>query len=212
MSDREVLLAIKREGLKAALRKMPREVFCPRHKNQVHDAVTAWLLRHTMSGGAIRWPMSDNGVNGGGLSNIQLSYLTTDPVYYTDIGGSYWTIHEGTGSINTGSAGKRFIEDHTEDHRLVIYGDAPEHNLDPKESVIFRDRFLYLPSQGITTDPNLIASITYYYSDNADNTGDNDRCHMGRVRLRDEQGRPIRISKSTEHVLLVEVELELTTV
>lgn len=211
MTDQEVLLAIQREGLDAVLRKMEREVFCPRQHNQVYDAIPGWLFRHTMSGGGIRWPMNDDGVGNGGLANVQLSYLTDEPVFYTSIGGSYWNINEGSGSIGNGS-GKRFYNDSVEAERIVIFGDAHEHTLDPKESLLFRDRWLYLPSEGITTDPNLIASITYYYSDNADNTGDNDRCHMGRVRLRDDQGRPIRISKSNEHVLLVEVELEFTTV
>lgn len=218
MTDREVLAAIKREGLDEVLRRAPREVHCPKQHNLAYNWIPAWIFNHTMGGAGVGYPYDNYGVNAGGLSSHILLTLDTDPYYDERIQG-YWAPGVSSYQCNSdGTSGKRFIDDDIEDHRIVTFADAFENPpSDLKESLLFRSRWLFLPSEATTfgsvgTPQGAIASIAYYYSDDANSGGSDDRGVFGRVRLRDELGKPTRISKSPEHVLLVEIELEFVTI
>lgn len=173
----------------------------PWHKNLVNDMMAAWLFQHTMSGGGIGFPYDGGGVGGGGLANLILSQTDAEPGYQDSWNSSYVNMHEGQDAANTSSGGKRFYDDQVESHLITL---TPA-----KEELYFRSRFLYTPSQGVSSN---IRSIAYYYSDNADNTGDNDRGLFGRVRLKDSGGSPIVVNKTAAQVLLVQVIFKLVTI
>ena len=193
----------------ALLRGLELELRCPRRKNLATDHIPSWVFDWIMSGGAVDTPYSRAGVNAGGLSSLHLSSYDGDPTY-TESSGEVYTSHNGHPGI-VGSSGKRFVDDDVEAIRLLVWEDAHENRFEvfPRESILFRSRWLYLPSQGISND---VRSIQYNYAHNSDSTGSSYRGNFGRIRLRNERGEKVIINKTADHVLFVELELELVTV
>ena len=185
------------------------ELRCPKRKNLATDHIPQYLFWAIMSGASTETPYTRNGVGSGGLAHLNLSSYDGDPTY-TETSGEYYTNPNGMpGTV--GSSGKRFINDHIETQRLLVWEDAHENRFEvfAKESLMFRERWLYLPSQGIS---NNIRSMQYNYASDADQTGSAYRGNFGRIRLRNERGEKVIINKTEDHVLFVELEFELVTV
>jgi hypothetical protein len=191
---------LKGKELDRLLAMLPTVQHAPETKNLITDNLPAWIFRHTMSGGAVSWPYTDGGVGGGGLCKILLASTDSEPTYQDAWASGYQNINEGENSVGSG-AGKRFIEDHTESELITI---TPA-----KEELYIRERFLFTPSQAVS---NNIRTISYWYGDNADATGDQDIGIFGSVRLKDSGGSPIVLNKTAAQVLLVQVIYKLVTI
>ena len=188
-----------KEELRHLLLKLPTVQHAPWHKNLVNDHLPSWIFQHIMGGAGVGYPYDNNGVNSGGLANITLLNLDSEPTYSEDVS-AYWTINNPAYNVG-GTCGKRFIEDDVEPELISLTAG--------KEELYFRSRFLFTPSEAVSND---IRSVAYYYADNADTTGSSDRGHFGRVRLKDSGGTPIILNKTAAQVLLIQLILKLVTV
>lgn len=197
----EVFAALKgREALDRLLDKLPTVQRAPWNKNLITDNLAAWIFRHEMSGPAIANYYNQSGVGGGGLNKILLASTDSEPTYTDAWSASYQNVNEGQNNVGSGS-GKRFIDDETDPWVVAI---TPA-----KEELYFRSRFLFTPSQAVSSN---IRTISYWYSDNVDYTGDQDISIFGSVRLKDSGGSPIVLNKTAAQVLLVQVIFKLVTI
>jgi len=105
-------------------------------------------------------------------------------------------------SANTSSGGKRFKEDASE---------VPDVRSDQggREAIFYRDRWLYLPSQGISSN---IRSIQAHMANNQDGGNNYYFGRSARIRIKDAGGNPIIISKTSSQVLLVEYRLSFVSI
>ena len=206
--DDEYRRAIAAGRLGRLLRAHTLEVHCPLRNNLASDNLPSWFFDKIMSGGVVQYPYRRGVFGTDGLATIHLSNYDHVPTYTEYQGEIYTGINTYPGVV--GSSAKRFVEDDVVDQRIVTWADAAE-NLGvgvPRESLLFRATFLYLPSQGVS---NEIRSIQYNYAVDADYTGTTQRGNFGRILLRNAKGEAIVISKTANHVLLVEVEFEIVT-
>ena len=167
--------------------------------NQVFQPLVQQIL-------AVIFGMPAVGTNGNGAAAVALSQLSTEPAYtdhtstvYTDYdwfssaGGDDWS--------HVASQFRRFWADRSEP--TLIWTDPN------REGYYYRDRFLWLPSNGVFTN---IRSIVAYGSDNANNnnTANNYQYwRMSRTRLKDSGGNPITLQKSGSQGFLVEYTIKL---
>jgi hypothetical protein len=169
--------------------------------NRIFDNAAGYMLDKLFSLGNCGWPyyISD----GGGPSifnSICLATTDGDTTSYTED----WTttnndttyMHKVSGSANTSSGAKRFEEDQIEN--WTSWTDT-----DGREAIHFRNKWLYLPTQGTSTD---IRSIVITFCTDGDSTGGYslDWARTGRVRLKDENGNKIILVKNSNEILLVE--------
>lgn len=197
--------------LDEVLGSLERELHCPRRKNLAMDHFPEWWFSWIFSGGNVGNPYQRNGVGSAGLASILLQTTDSDPTYTESTGEIYTNHHNVQNTANGSTGGKRFISDDIEAERIVVWADAHENRFEvfDRESILFRSRWLYLPSQGIS---NNVRSLGYHFSDIVTSTSSRYRGNLGRIRLRDERGRKVIINKTADHVLFVELELELVTV
>lgn len=175
-------------------------------KNQVFDNFAGYTLRFVMSGGTLvpTNPLDYDGGNAA-LATICLSLTSSDPTYTeAQYDGSYRDISVVIDSVNSGSAGKRFIEDDIDTPELTVLPSG-------QEGIVFRSRFLYFPLEALTTAPNFINSLTIWHAEDADSSSTR-RCSIARIRLKNSAGQKITIQKSSKQVLLVEYEFTLLCV
>ena len=131
--------------------------------------------------------------------------MTTDSEpTYTEQTNQYTNLHNISGSANTSSGGKRFIEDDIDPHLMDADPDG-----NGRESILFRSRFLYLAAEGNSND---IRSLGVYFMRDADSTGSFDRARIARIRLKDGGGNPIIINKTSAQVLLIEYRFTLVNI
>jgi hypothetical protein len=148
------------------------------------------------------WPES-TAVNSSGaeLANILLTTEDKTPAYnyrrhYHDTYSYENPYTSWPGGIVSGT-GKRFEEDQIE--AWEIWQDAGG-----RESIHFRNKWLYLPSQGSSST---IRGIVIIGREDADSTGSSYyhwRVESGYVRFRDANGNKVTLTKNTNEVLLVE--------
>jgi hypothetical protein len=176
----------------------------------VQQADTPNQIFHTMPaylGWAIfGMPDAWSGWNGGtnaGLAAMELCTVATEPTYteWSNVYSVYRTDFDGESVNATYTLWKRFIEDQSEPHRIWI--DAGD-----REGYYFRDRFLWLPSNGLM--PN-IRSARPLYDQDADATanGYNRLSRFARTRFKDSGGNPITLEKTADQSFLVEYILKL---
>lgn len=125
------------------------------------------------------------------LHHILLSYDPSEPAF-TDWYSVYCTIHNGPYSVESSTAGKRFLGHDLENYQGV----------DPtgREGTFTRHRFLYLPSQAIS---NQIRSVSVWWSEYLQDANE-DRGIVARVRLKDSGGQPVTLNKSSAQSLLIQ--------
>lgn len=191
--------AARREGvIKQLLSELPLEQRCPANKNRIMDNMAGYQLDFLFSMPACSDTFNLGGSAAAALAFICLLTYDSEPTY-TEVWSwetSGTNMHNVTGTAATGSAAKRFEEDQITPWE--IWADTSG-----REAVYFRNRFLYTPSEGVSSD---IRSIGIYHSENGDSTGGYyiSQARVGRVRLKDAGGNPIILNKTGNQVLLVE--------
>lgn len=170
-------------------------------RNLVSDNFAGYTFRFCFSGGDITDPYDFDSGNAI-LATILLMTTDSEPTY-TDATNQYTNLHNISGSANTSSGGKRFIEDDIDPH---LQDADPDNN--GRESILFRSRFLYLAAEGNSND---IRSLGIYFMRDADSTGSFERARTARIRLKDSGGNPIIINKTSAQVLLIEYRFTLVT-
>lgn len=202
LDDAAFIEAIRQGAIGALLAELPTEQRA-RTRNQLFDNFAGFQLDHSFSGPQTAYPFYFDSGNAA-LAHICMTSIDGDTDTYTEDWSAYTNLHNMTGSVNGSNAGKRFVEDGITDH---IQESDPDNN--GRESLKYTERWLYLPSQIVS---NVIRSITIGYHTNADSGGNQETAVIGRVRLKDSQGRKVDISKTSKHVLLVQYECTLVTV
>lgn len=193
--DRPFLEAIKSGTILKFLKSLP-VVQQAKTKNQIFHTLPAYLGNQVF-GMPDAWS-GWNGDGSAGLGAMELTTIATEPTY-TEFSNVYPTekYNFDTSSVGeTYTLWKRFIEDQSEPHRIYV---------DPggREGYYFRDRFLWLPSDGLMSN---IRGARTIYDEDADNAGTSYRRHsrFSRTRFKDSGGNPITLEKSTSQSFLVE--------
>jgi hypothetical protein len=143
--------------------------------------------------------------SGSGLWIIFLSTYTHEPSYQEDYDMDYWsTFHNLPSSVNGSSAAKRIINDHA--YPSEVWCDPGG-----RQQIFFRDRWLYLPTEGYS---NNICSlmIVWYQNITATSSYQVNKRHVGRVRLKDQDGEPVRLNKTAYQAMLVEYTFSMASV
>ena len=169
--------------------------------NRIFDSLSGHFFDKLFSLGNGPYPYY-NGNGASGLSSILLSTNDAETSSYT----------EDVGYINTTTARYHYIFPNaatgTVPHKLF-----EEHQIEAwqiwadvsgREAIHFRNKFLYLPTEGVS---NNIRSIAIWWMSDADNNGDLysvARARTGRIRLKDEAGNKIILTKSNKEILMVE--------
>ena len=168
--------------------------------NRIFDSLAGNFLDKLFSLGNGPWPYYV-GNGSSGLAIILLTTIDGDTSSYTeDLGYHNSTTARYFSSMPnqvSGSAYKRFDQDQIEAWQIWT-------NASGREAIHFRNKFLYLPTQGVS---NNIRSIDIWWCSDADNTGDlysQGRARTGRIRLKDEAGNKIILTKSNKEILMVE--------
>jgi len=176
-----------------------------RGKNMIFSWFACYSFYGLMSAGDCTDPYDGN--HGGNppccyFGTILLNTNTSVPTYQ-EFNNDYVGLHQPSYTANSGSAGKRFAYDTIE---------TPYYKSDPsgtgREDISARHRFLYLPSEGISSSIN---SLGILYTGNRDATGGISRASAARLRLKNPAGIPMTINKTGNQVLLVEYTFFLTT-
>lgn len=192
-----------------ALDDLPTVRNLPNQNNWIFDNYAGIMMKLCLSGpvhAATDWDDLADSANHAMLAFISLENTSTLPSYqedHTEYFGGSQTIHSTTAVpdiVNTGSGSKRFIEDQITSP--TIWTDSA------RETISFRNRFLWLPSQG---NSNAIRSIGIHASDDADNTTILYAAKVGRVRLRDSAGLVTTLNKTSSNSLLVEYTFSLVS-
>lgn len=170
--------------------------------NLINDNFAGYTHKYCFSGGAISTPYNIDGGNAA-LGTILLMTNDAEPTY-TEASSQYTNPNALTGTVQSTTAGKRFIEDDIDPHLM----DADPNN-NGRESILFRSRFLYLSTQANSND---IRSLGIYFSDNGNSTGTEERGRIARIRLKDSGGTPIILNKTSAQVLLIEYRFTLVTI
>jgi hypothetical protein len=201
--------AIEGNYLMEQLDDLPVERHLPSQQNRIFDNLANMHLHTIFSGpnpgGTWTYLVNNSPSNHAAIAFINLSTDSSVPTGYTED----WTsdtnvnsISNVTSSANTSSGSKRFIEDDIT--APTIWSDTA------REAIHFRNRFLWLPSQGNSSS---IRSVAIYAHEDADNTS---RYYLavgkvGRVRLRDADGVLTTLNKTSSNSLLVEYTFTLVT-
>lgn len=171
-------------------------------KNLVNDNFAGYSFLG-FGGGDIADPYDFGGLNvAAALATICLTTNDAEPTYQESSYTSYVTMHNVPNSVNTGNAGKRFIEDQIETHLIQVDSGG-------RESILFRSRWMYLAAEAASSN---IRSLDVLFSEDADTTSTARRGIIARIRFKNSGGSPIVITKSTAQVLLIEYRFTLVTV
>lgn len=181
----------------------------PSQQNRIFDNLANMHLHSIFSGpnpgGLYNTIVNTGGSNHAAIGFLNLSTDSSTTSSYTED----WTrdasggdIHDVTSTANGSSGSKRFIEDDIT--APTIWTDTA------REAIHFRNRFLWLPSQGNSSS---IRSIALYAHEDADNTSIYYIAvgKIGRVRLRDSDGVLTTLNKTSSNSLLVEYTFTLVT-
>jgi len=202
LKDHDFDQAVREGRIDELLKELPVERHFANQRNRIMDNMAGYMLDNLFSLGNCGFPYyyRSTGAPEAALANVCL--LTTDgePTYTEDWGlvnsNSYKTIHTSFESANTSSGGKRFEEDQIS--AWEIWADSVG-----REAVHFRNRFLYTPTQGVSSS---IRSVGIHYRENGDGTDSYSeaRARIGRVRIKDAGGVPVILNKLITQVLLIE--------
>lgn len=132
------------------------------------------------------------------LGFICLLTSDTEPTYQESSNeGTGGTAHAVSGTVSASSGAKRIINDQIEAYSIWSAGDG-------RNEILFRNRWLYLPSEVVSTTINSLG--VYYYEDATYALASTGRYkgRSARVRFKDSGGNPITITKTTNQVFLLE--------
>ena len=214
LDDRAFQRAIDGGYIMDLLGDLPLQKHCPREKNDnmIFDNYAEGMMRLCLSGPTPAhgyWDECWGDSNNAALSRIGLATTSSLPTYTEDFSSNHFyslqTTNHTPDSANTSSGGKRFIEDDIT--APTIWSDTD------REAVHFRNRFLYLPSQGNSSS---IRSISIHLNKDADQSltasgSTKYSCKIGRVRLRDANGVLTTLNKTSSNSLIVEYTFTLVS-
>jgi hypothetical protein len=166
--------------------------------NLVFDLIVPYLGYFVFSAPSVGDLWRDNATVPAVFANICLLTTDSEPNYQSEwyrSGGYEYQTPSGAGESANGSTGGKLFEEEASEAADI------RSDLGGREAIWYRERFLYLPSQGSSTN---IRSIGVYWCAIATTTGVYFRQRAARVRLKDSGGNPIIVSKGTDQVLLVE--------
>lgn len=209
LADADFDLAIKEGRINEMLAGLGEPRLKLRNKNLVFDhwVPYSYYWGGWSSAGSPPGPFHQSAGSGHSyLGFICLLNYTSEPTY-TEYSGEehYWDpIHTAAGSVDTSAGAKRFEEDQIE--QWVIWSDAGG-----KEKVSFRNRWLYLPNQAVSS---VINSLGVFFHDDATSVTSSGRefSRAARIRFKDSGGNPITINKTGNQVLLIEYTFSLISV
>lgn len=141
------------------------------------------------------------------LGVVLLSTVDGEPSYTEYSGSESRYVSNHSSSCDASYGGKRFLEDDIDAFDMHVHPEG-------RESIVFTSRFLWLPSQGSNAGAldNDVKSVECWHRGNADATSVTTRnTKVARVRLKDDGGNPITLSKSGSQALLVEYEHEFVS-
>lgn len=171
-------------------------------KNLVFDNFAAYSYVQSFGGGDITDPYDfSTGSGRAALAFVTLQTLDAEPTYTES---TYEAVPiQSIGSMAGTNASKRFINDDIEDELI-------RKPVDGRNAVEFRSRWLWLPSQAVSSD---IRSFTVYFRENGPDTGAfHANGRMARIRLKDSGGSPVILSKTSSQVLLIEYLFTLVSI
>lgn len=171
-------------------------------KNLVNHAFAAYSFIQSFTGPDILDPYDfSSGSGRAALAFVTLQTIDSEPTY-TETTLESVPI-QSIGSMAGSTASKRFILDDIEDELI-------RKPIDGRNAVEFRSRWLWLPSQAVSSD---IRSFTVYFRQDGVDTGafiSNGR--IARIRLKDSGGSPVILTKTSSQVLLIEYLFTLVSI
>ena len=194
VSDHQIEAAIADQSIDQLLARLD---VLQQHKqisNRLFDNLAGYLLFQNFVGSsAPTFPFNISGGGQAALGNITLLSESSTPTY-TEATNEFTNIHSLATSVETSTAGKRFVEDQIAPFAIFT---------DPlgRQAISFRNRWLYTPSQAVSANIN---SVGIYFASDADNANFTSRGRIGRVRLKDNLGTPVTFNKTINQVFLVE--------
>ena len=201
LGDAPFLEAIKKGDLDGLLKRHP-IVARASTPNQVFQPLAEAVLYHVFG---LPATYAFGSIPGTGMRCVALSKLSSEPAFLDHTGGS--SLSDDTNANNDQWS-----------HGPTLYKQFDEHKSEPtriwvgtdREAYYFRDRFLWLPSEGAFTD---IRSINCYGDEDADRGyssyyGKN-TWKVSRTRLKDSGGSPITLQKTVSQGFLVEYIVKL---
>lgn len=198
--------AIRAQKINSVLKGLEPRVKCHGVQNRIFDNMAGYVLNKLFSLGNCAYPYYDTS-NGpqAALAFICLMSTDSDTSSYTED----WTHGDIAAYAVTDSVGntaaKRFEEDQIAPWEIWS-------GLDGRDSVHFRNRWLYTPGQATSST---IKSVGIFFRSDADDLSNYYRRRtgrLGRVRLKDDAGYPITLNKTAEQVLLIEYTFVLASI
>ena len=201
IGDEPFLEAMRQKRLMAFLKTLDRKLFL-KTNNLLMDMWSAKIFQDVWYGQGVPNLPAYWYYAGGtrGMCCVYLSTQSAEPTLTEPTSGTVYGNFAATGdACDTTHSAKRFFEDDAEQHQIYV-------NPDGRESIIWLNRFLWLPSQG---NLSTIRSLTIQWCDDADSiTTSLQRGKVGRVRFKDGGGNPVTFDKTSIQALLVEYEQE----
>lgn len=202
LGDAPFLEAIKNQDIDGLLKRHP-VVARAATPNQVFQPLVQSLLYWIF--GLPSTYSNFGSIGTAGMSRVCLTQQSTEPSFEDYTGGYNWSDPTTAANDEWSHAAnqfRRFDEDKSEPTRVWI---DPE-----REGYYFRDRFLWLPSDGAFTN---IRSIACYGGEDADHGYESYysvyQWKCSRTRLKDSGGSPITLQKTASQGFLVEYTVKL---
>jgi hypothetical protein len=172
-----------------------------RGRNMINDNFAGHVLQRLFQTGpcASYYNEENEGAPSASLAFIALETTDSDPTYTESwgyVGGSMSIYNVQDGAAESSYGSKRFEQDEIDPYELWVHTDG-------REAISFRNRVLWLPTQGVS---NNIRSIGIYFNENGDSTGSYYAAiaKTGRIRLKDTNGKKVILTKNDREVLIVE--------
>lgn len=170
-------------------------------RNQLFDHFVPYLFYHggwSGAGAPVNPFYVSNGAGHTYFGFVFPSTYTSEPTYteYSGVPSRYDLIHIMPGYVDGTAGAKWFIRDQIDP--WYVWSDPSG-----QERLYFRQRWLWLPSQAVSSNIN---SLDIYFIDRADEVDgyDSYKSRSGRVRFKDNGGTPVTINKTSAQVLLLE--------
>jgi hypothetical protein len=193
-TEQDFQRARKKGHLDALLARLVVDQKCEARNKILHGLVANLFQSAGFGGGDITNPY-DHATTHAALGFICLLTTTSEPTY-TDTTNQSISIHNVTGTVESTTAGRRFLSDQIVDHSIYKSSDA-------REAIHFRSKWLYAPGQATSSNIN---SVGVYFRQQAQSNPPDGYANgiTARVRIKDSGGNPVTLNKTATKVLLVE--------
>lgn len=204
--DEDFLQAIDKGTINRLLESLPVEQKLE-NQNAVHHWTVPYLFQMLMSGPS--GPGVPFTTDNSQFICCCLMSASSEPsfseAYTMYMGGYDFYVWYNTDCINVSGAGKLLINNSIESYLLAK-------DTQGRESVFFRDRWLFLPSEGVSS---VIRGLGIFGSDRANSVGPVNYVTWGRscrVRFKDSGGNPVTINKLNTQAMVVDYTVTLVSI